>query len=109
MSWLFDICQAAQKGSQSPEAIRDYMLALRWDPCWYCGGKDAVLDHIVAKSRGGSDSWENRAGMCRRCNSKKGVRSILAVLGADLHRARWEECEAERAAWNGLGVVGAEA
>ncbi|MDT9545773.1 MAG: HNH endonuclease [Chlorobium sp.] len=45
--------------------------------CQYCGKTDAPLtiDHIIPRSRGGEDSWENLITACRRCNSKKGNRT----------------------------------
>jgi 5-methylcytosine-specific restriction endonuclease McrA len=104
---LFDTCALAAAESVDSSALGGYELALRHDPCWYCGGTGGVLDHIVPKARGGANNWGNYAGLCLRCNSKKGIRSVLGVLGADLYRARWREVEAERAAWNALG--GAEA
>ena len=45
--------------------------------CAYCGRGDLVLtiDHIVPKSRGGEDVWENLAAACLPCNNKKGDRT----------------------------------
>ena len=45
--------------------------------CAYCGRSDLPLtiDHIVPKSRGGNDSWENLVCACTKCNNKKGDRS----------------------------------
>ena len=41
--------------------------------CAYCSSKeDLTLDHIVPKSRGGEDSWENLVTCCMSCNNKKG-------------------------------------
>jgi len=40
--------------------------------CGYCGSKrNLTLDHIVPKSRGGKNTWENMITCCSRCNSKK--------------------------------------
>jgi len=40
--------------------------------CVYCGSKkDLTLDHVIPKSRGGRDSWENLVTCCSKCNSKK--------------------------------------
>ena len=38
---------------------------------------DSVLtrDHVVPKSRGGADEWENVVAACRRCNHHKGSRA----------------------------------
>ncbi|MTI89689.1 MAG: HNH endonuclease [Balneolaceae bacterium] len=41
--------------------------------CMYCGKKsDLTIDHIMPKSRGGADSWENLTTACDKCNVKKG-------------------------------------
>jgi 5-methylcytosine-specific restriction endonuclease McrA len=41
--------------------------------CQFCGkvGGDLTLDHVVPRSRGGKNSWENIVTACRECNSKK--------------------------------------
>ena len=43
--------------------------------CWYCGlpldGKSQHIDHIIPKSRGGSDEEHNRALACSFCNMAK--------------------------------------
>lgn len=41
------------------------------------------MDHIVPKSRGGTDTWENTVTACRRCNGKKSNR-MLADAGLRL-------------------------
>ncbi len=44
--------------------------------CQYCGGRDGLtVDHVVPKSRGGKDTWENLVAACTRCNNKKGSRT----------------------------------
>lgn len=45
--------------------------------CQYCGctGDDLTLDHIMPRSRGGADTWENIITACVRCNIKKGNRT----------------------------------
>ena len=41
--------------------------------CQYCGKKSALtIDHVIPKSRGGKDTWENLTTACERCNVKKG-------------------------------------
>jgi 5-methylcytosine-specific restriction endonuclease McrA len=44
--------------------------------CLYCGcgveRKDATLDHVIPRSRGGKTTWENSATSCRKCNHEKG-------------------------------------
>ena len=41
--------------------------------CVYCGSKDNLtLDHVLPKSLGGRDTWDNLVTACQKCNSKKG-------------------------------------
>jgi 5-methylcytosine-specific restriction endonuclease McrA len=46
--------------------------------CQYCGKKfsraDLTIDHVVPRSRGGKDSWENVVLACVKCNVQKGDR-----------------------------------
>lgn len=44
--------------------------------CAYCASVDNLtLDHIIPKSRGGQNSWENLVTCCKRCNSIKDDRT----------------------------------
>ena len=41
--------------------------------CAYCGSKkELTIDHIIPKSRGGKNSWNNLITCCLPCNLKKG-------------------------------------
>jgi 5-methylcytosine-specific restriction endonuclease McrA len=44
--------------------------------CQYCGKRpplrDLNIDHVLPRSRGGEDSWENLVTACRQCNLRKG-------------------------------------
>ena len=39
--------------------------------CQYCGAAAENLDHVLPRSRGGLQVWENVVAACRRCNAKK--------------------------------------
>jgi 5-methylcytosine-specific restriction endonuclease McrA len=40
--------------------------------CAYCGAKENLtLDHMIPKSKGGEDSWDNLVTCCTTCNNKK--------------------------------------
>lgn len=43
--------------------------------CVYCGRegdkRSLTLDHVIPKSRGGRDTWENLVTSCKRCNQEK--------------------------------------
>ncbi len=45
--------------------------------CQYCGVKshELTIDHIIPKSRGGNDSWDNLVSACKECNNKKADRT----------------------------------
>ncbi|MEA2063238.1 MAG: HNH endonuclease [Gemmatimonadota bacterium] len=45
--------------------------------CQYCGTTRVPLttDHVIPRSLGGDDSWENLVTACVRCNNKKGART----------------------------------
>lgn len=45
--------------------------------CQYCGSTQPplTLDHVMPRSRGGADTWENLVTACIRCNNKKGNRT----------------------------------
>jgi len=49
--------------------------------CQYCGCADRLtLDHVLPKSRGGRDSWENLVAACVPCNNRKGNRTPEEAL-----------------------------
>lgn len=43
--------------------------------CGYCGDAATTIDHVVPRSRGGGDSWENLIACCLTCNNLKGDRT----------------------------------
>ncbi len=44
--------------------------------CVYCGiGQHLTIDHVVPRSQGGEDSWENLVTACESCNRRKGNRT----------------------------------
>ncbi len=45
--------------------------------CQYCGykGDKLSIDHIIPRSRGGEDKWENVTTACISCNIRKGDRT----------------------------------
>jgi 5-methylcytosine-specific restriction endonuclease McrA len=56
-----------------------------WDKtdgfCWYCGIElhpfgNFCIDHALPKDRGGTNAAENLLPSCRRCNSRKGKRTV---------------------------------
>ena len=43
--------------------------------CQYCGRRAECIDHVLPRSRGGTDNWENVTTACLRCNVQKGNRT----------------------------------
>jgi len=44
--------------------------------CVYCGSKrNLTLDHVIPKSRGGTNDWINLVTSCMKCNLKKANRT----------------------------------
>ena len=44
--------------------------------CQFCGSTtNLTIDHIIPKSKGGEDDWENLTTACIKCNNKKGDRT----------------------------------
>ena len=41
--------------------------------CQYCGStRHLTIDHVIPKSKGGSEEWTNLVVACSKCNTKKG-------------------------------------
>lgn len=48
--------------------------------CQYCGStKNLSIDHILPRSKGGQDTWENMVVACFPCNSKKGDKTLEEI------------------------------
>jgi hypothetical protein len=51
--------------------------------CQYCEKKlsydVSTVDHVIPKSKGGKDTWENKVLCCSPCNSKKADRFLHEV------------------------------
>ena len=43
--------------------------------CGYCGKAASTIDHVLPRSRGGKNSWENLVACCLRCNNVKSDRT----------------------------------
>jgi HNH endonuclease len=47
--------------------------------CMYCNGTANTIDHVLPRSRGGNDSWENLVACCLKCNNQKGDRTAAEM------------------------------
>ncbi|MCX6991448.1 MAG: RNA-guided endonuclease IscB [Chlamydiae bacterium] len=71
-----------QQGELQGYEIREYLLE-KWDrTCAYCKAEGIPLEveHIVPKSKGGSNRISNLTLACHQCNCKKGNQSIEVFL-----------------------------
>jgi 5-methylcytosine-specific restriction endonuclease McrA len=71
-----------QQGELLGYEIREYLLEKWGRCCVYCGLKQVRLeiDHILPKSKGGTDRVSNLTISCRECNSKKSNYSLQEFL-----------------------------
>ena len=71
-----------QQGTLAGYELREYLLEKWQRRCAYCGAENVPLEveHVVPRSRGGSNRASNLTLACRDCNEKKGNRSIQEFL-----------------------------
>ena len=60
---------------RGPSWSRAGVLARDGRRCAFCGGAATTVDHVLPRSRGGGDTWENTVAACARCNNRKGDRT----------------------------------
>jgi 5-methylcytosine-specific restriction endonuclease McrA len=68
-----------QQGTLQGYEVREYLLEKWGRMCAYCGATNTPLqvEHIVPRSRGGSDRVSNLTLACEQCNTKKGTRTAV--------------------------------
>ena len=77
--------------------------------CGYCSKSANTIDHVLPKSRGGQDTWENLVACCLKCNNAKSDKTpaemgwelrvtpkmpsgvIWTVRGAERAEPQWAE------------------
>lgn len=55
---------------------RAAVLARDDKTCQYCFRAGDTVDHVIPRSRGGKHVWEKVVTACRKCNSKKGDKTL---------------------------------
>ena len=65
-----------QQGSLYQTKLRDFIFSRSNGKCSYCGEKASEIDHIVPRSKGGTNSVNNLTATCRACNEKKSNLSL---------------------------------
>ena len=83
-----------QRGTLSGTEVREYLLEKFSRKCFYCGLKNSSsgyeVEHVLPKSKGGTDRVDNLTISCRSCNIKKGNQhpdEIEGKLGKDVQKA----------------------
>lgn len=78
-----------QQGELAGYEVKQYLLEKLGRACQYCDAADLPLEveHIVPKSKGGSNRVSNLTLACRACNAKKDNRSLFDFLAHDPLRA----------------------
>lgn len=65
--------------AQAVKLNRRNLFARDRNQCQYCGTTfptcELSIDHVVPRSSGGGDTWENLVCACIRCNARKGGRT----------------------------------
>lgn len=77
--------------------------------CAYCAASANTIDHVMPKSRGGAESWDNLVACCFKCNNIKSDRTPQEMgwrlrvqpkmpvgpswfaLGLDFRHSDWED------------------
>ena len=71
-----------QQGTLAGYELREYLLEKWQRRCAYCGAENVPLEveHVVPRSKGGSNRASNLTLACRDCNEAKGNRPIQEFL-----------------------------
>ena len=71
-----------QESERGRMQVREYVLQRDGRICQYCGTRKGriEIDHVVPRSKNGSDRVSNLMTSCRRCNQKKDNRSLAGFL-----------------------------
>ena len=67
-----------QQGPLYQNKLRDFIFSRSNGKCSYCGKQAQEIDHIVPRSKGGTDSVNNLTATCRSCNEKKSNLTLKA-------------------------------
>lgn len=65
-----------QNGELKNTKLRNCIFMKHNYQCVYCGGYGEEIEHIIPRSKGGTNSVQNLTLSCRKCNIKKGNLSL---------------------------------
>ena len=83
-----DICGVSyEQGELAGYEVREFLLFKLDLTCIYCGAKDTGLEieHLLPKSKGGSNRISDLGIACRNCHQKKGNRDLREFLAKKPH------------------------
>ncbi len=76
----------------TPTCSRKGIFQRDQNMCQYCSvkftDKELTLDHILPKSRGGKNTWDNLVAACKKCNQKKGDRTPVESGMIPINKAK---------------------
>ena len=65
-----------QNGELKDTKLRDFIFKKHNHKCVYCGGDGEEIEHIIPRSKGGTNSIKNLTLSCQKCNIEKGNLSL---------------------------------
>lgn len=88
-----------QQGELAGYELREYLLEKWGRECGYCGVKNVPLEveHIQARSKGGTDRVSNLTLACTECNQKKGNKDVKEFLKRKPKRLKKIQAQAKAA------------
>ena len=91
---LVKVVRSVYRG-RVPFSRRNVLVRDRF-ACAYCGSraKPITMDHVVPRSRGGKDDFDNCVACCRACNHQKGA-LLPSEAGMTLRHRPWQPTIAE--------------
>ena len=87
-----------QQGELQGYEVREYLLEKWGRKCAYCGAENTQLEveHIKAKSKGGSNRISNLTLSCHDCNQAKGNQEIKDFLSKKPDLLKWIQSQAKK-------------
>jgi 5-methylcytosine-specific restriction endonuclease McrA len=91
---LVKVVRSVYRG-RVPFSRRNVLIRDRYT-CVYCGSRcrPITMDHVIPRSRGGTNDFDNCVACCRACNQKKGAR-LPSEAGLTLRHRPWQPTIAE--------------
>ena len=66
-------------GSRNVPLSRRGVLRRDGHICAYCSKPANTIDHVIPRSKGGTNSWENLVACCFGCNNRKGDKTLTEI------------------------------